>query len=165
MALALMSLIDPAKSSPPKYLQWGDKCKKQPLRPTESCDINNGLRCQPYLQGYYCGCEIDSIWSYDRQSKECRLKVATECFYDPESSVVDELPFGSKCHEWADCVKPNWTTITGKSQDTRVCQCKSGYIPNKDFSECEPIKIAGSASFITITTFVSAIIPIILVLL
>ena len=169
VALFFISLIDSgvSASSLPKNLQWGDKCKTGPnLRPNEECDLAKGLLCQSYTQGHHCGCQIGSSWSYDRESKECRRKVASECYYDSESDNVNDLAFSHKCHQFADCVKPNWTAITGKPSEKRVCQCLSGYNPSKDFSECEPIKTTGSASFVTRTTFFSTVtIPMIILAL
>ena len=153
--------------NPPKFLKWGDKCKRSSnLKPNEECDISKGLLCQRYEQGDYCGCQIDSSLTYDRHSQECRRRVMAVCFYDSESDITNSLTFAQKCHDWAECVKPNWTAITGRTKpdDTMVCQCREGYEAKKDFSECVQKRVTGTASSATFLS-IAMTIPIVLVFL
>jgi len=140
MLIMLSVLLPGSDSGSLKFLTWGEKCSPgENLKPYEECDLSKGLLCQLYTQGTYCGCKIGSSLTWDKESGECRRRLANECFYD-EITTEDwkELPFNHKCHERAECVNVNWTAITGRknNDDKHVCQCQDGYVGSKDFSEC-----------------------------
>jgi len=132
------------------FIPWGQRCRipqrGEILVPEETCNESNGIICQQYSQGMYCGCPIEATHlSYDKESGECRRKPGELCVFvnttnNAHPQTYSKWPANIKCHENAECVRrlvtSEGTTSKRTTKEVDKCYCRLGYITSRDGLDC-----------------------------
>jgi len=139
-----------------KFIPWGGRCRipqqGEPIAPQETCDESNGIICQKYSQGMYCGCPIEATHlSFDKATGQCRRKPGELCVHVNTTSnahTYAKWPANIKCHENAECVRrlvtSEGTSSKRTTKEVDKCYCRLGYVTSSDGLDCKSINRSSS---------------------